>query len=92
MDGTLWQRLVGERGWTDERYADPAVTAIMAAARRQHHGHHRDRDEQRCSRGPSSRSAHQVTPRSMACAASHTRPVLRGIARFPDPITISAPS
>jgi hypothetical protein len=31
MDGTLWRRLVGERGWTDERYADPAVTAIMAA-------------------------------------------------------------
>jgi len=31
MDGTSWQRLVGERGWTDERYADPAVTAIMAA-------------------------------------------------------------
>jgi hypothetical protein len=21
-DGTLWQRLVGDRGWTDERYAD----------------------------------------------------------------------
>lgn len=22
MDGTLYQRLVGERGWSDERYAD----------------------------------------------------------------------
>jgi hypothetical protein len=21
MDGTLWQRLVAERGWTDERFA-----------------------------------------------------------------------
>jgi hypothetical protein len=22
MDGTLWRRLVVERGWSDERYAD----------------------------------------------------------------------
>jgi hypothetical protein len=22
MDGALWQRLVGERGWTDKRYAN----------------------------------------------------------------------